>query len=464
MNAQSDGSMQKSIQHAQKRQLFGTDGIRGKANSHPMTPEMAVRIGKAVASIFRNGAQSAHSIVIGKDTRVSGYMLETALTSGIVSMGVDVLLVGPMPTPAIAKLTSSMNADAGIVLSASHNPAQDNGIKIFDSQGYKLSDETELEIEKLIFSKNSLENPDGKIGKAARVEEARGRYIEYAKSTIKNSPLAGLKIVLDCANGAAYYVAPKIFSELGAEVIVLNDKPDGFNINLNCGALHPEQMRNAVIEHHADFGVALDGDADRAVVVNDLGELVHGDAILALAATELKKRGKLERDCAVVTIMSNFGLLEYLKKNGINPISVQVGDRYVIEEMRQSGYNFGGEQSGHVIFSNYTTTGDGIIASLQLARLLKAEGKKLSELMAQFHFYPQTQINVPVKEKKPFNEMPAVLGAVKKAESRLLEKGRVLLRYSGTENIARVLVEGNDKKEIGVLAQDIADEIKKELG
>jgi len=445
-----------------EKKLFGTDGIRGKANHYPMTSEIAMRIGKAVAKIFRNNGK--HSIVIGKDTRLSGYMFETALTSGIVSMGVDVFLVGPMPTPAIAKLTTSLSADAGIVLSASHNPTEDNGIKIFDSQGYKLSDDAERKIEQLVLSNEELKTSDGTIGKAFRVDESRGRYIEYAKSTIKNISLNGLKVVLDCANGAAYSVAPKIFSELGAEVVTLFNKPDGNNINAGCGALFPEKMSQAVKKHKADVGIAFDGDADRAIVCNEQGEIVHGDAILALAAVELKKRNKLANNTVVVTVMSNLGLHKFLEENNVKTVSVKVGDRYVIEEMRKNNYNFGGEQSGHLIFGDYTTTGDGIISGLQLLRLMKATGKKLSELVSSLEFFPQVLLNVKVKEKKDFSQISVVQEKIEQAEKQLGSNGRVIVRYSGTENIARVMIEGKDDIEINSLATSIADAIEGALG
>ena len=443
------------------RKLFGTDGIRGKANEFPMTPELALKLGKAIALNFSNG--NAPKVVIGKDTRLSGYMLETALTSGLVSMGAEVFLVGPSPTPAIAKLTNSLNADVGIVLSASHNPAEDNGIKLFDSGGYKLSDEAEHKIEKLVLSDKEIKTQNG-IGKAHRVDEAQGRYIEFAKSTIKNTNLNGLKVVLDCANGAAYTVAPKIFTELGAEVITLSVVPDGNNINDNCGALFPEKMSEEVKKQNADVGIAFDGDADRAIICNEKGEVVHGDAILALAAVELKKRNKLAKNTCVVTVMSNLGLHKYLEKNNIKTVSVKVGDRYVIEEMNKHNYSFGGEQSGHVVFGDYTTTGDGIISGLQLLRLLKATGKKLSELVSPFEFYPQVLVNIDVKEKTPLEELPQVMEKIKETERALGEKGRVLVRYSGTENVARIMVEGQNEAEIKEMANSIANSIAKEVG
>jgi len=444
------------------RKLFGTDGIRGKANQYPMTPEVAMRLGKAIASVFKTNGQ--HSIVIGKDTRLSGYMLETALTSGIVSMGVDVFLVGPMPTPAIAKLTTSLGADAGIVLSASHNPAEDNGIKIFDSEGYKLSDDAEHKIEAIVLSDSEIKNKSVVIGKAFRINDADGRYIEFVKSTAKNISLNGLKIVLDCANGAAYSVAPKIFSELGADVITIFDKPDGNNINAGCGALYPEKISLTVKENTADVGIALDGDADRAIICNEKGEVVHGDAIIALAAIELKKRKKLAKNTAVITVMSNLGLHKFLKENGVKIVSTDVGDRYVIDAMRKNNYNFGGEQSGHLIFGDYATTGDGIISALQLLRLIKDTGKKLSELVKPFDFFPQVLLNIKVKEKKPLIELKELTKLISKYEKELGEKGRILVRYSGTENICRVMVECENKSETKKIANALADIIKGEIG
>jgi phosphoglucosamine mutase len=444
--------------------LFGTDGIRGRANHYPMTPEIALKVGKAVAKFFMKKNGKMHRIVIGKDTRLSGYMLETALTSGIVSMGVDVLLVGPMPTPAIAKLTVSMNADAGIVLSASHNPADDNGIKIFDSKGFKLDDASEQEIEHIVLNETDALAGSSKIGKAYRINEAKGRYIEFAKSTIDDTALNGLKVVVDCANGAAYSVAPQIFSELGADVIAINNSPSGTNINLGCGALHPESMCALVKKHKADLGIALDGDADRAVFCNEKGEIVNGDSVLAMAAIELKKRNLLSKNTVVVTVMSNIGMLKFLEKNKINCVIAAVGDRYVIDEMKKGNYSFGGEQSGHLIFKEYSTTGDGIVSALQLLRLMKSTGKKLSQLTSKIEFYPQVLLNVNVGEKKPIKEMPEVQRKIKEAGKQLGNNGRVFVRYSGTEKIARVMVEGRNKKTVDGLARQIAGAIKKEVG
>jgi phosphoglucosamine mutase len=447
------------------RKLFGTDGIRGIANTYPMTPEMALKIGKATADIFRNG-KKRHKILIGKDTRISGYILETALTAGICSMGVDVLLVGPIPTPAVAHLTKSLCADAAIMISASHNPPEHNGIKFFSSQGIKLPDSVEEEMEKIILSKDiSAEHINGTlIGKAYRIDDARGRYIEFAKNSIENSSLAGLKMVLDCANGSAYSVAPDIFRELGADVVILNNNPDGLNINIECGSQHPEQMMKTVKKEKADIGIALDGDADRVTMVDENADFVDGDHIMAMCALDFMKRGKLNKNTLVATVYSNLGLDEAITKAGGRVVRVQNGDRYVIKEMLKHNYTIGGEQSGHIIFAHQTTTGDGVIASLQVLNLMKKTGKKLSELANCMHTYPQILKNLHVKEKKPFDEMPSVQKVLKDSEDRLKGRGRVFVRYSGTENICRIMVEGKDDKEIEGIAQDIYDAFKKEIG
>lgn len=449
------------------RKLFGTDGIRGKANVYPITPEVALNVGKAVAKVFSDWkVNGRHKIIIGKDTRLSGYMIESALTSGICSMGVDVYLVGPMPTPAIAHLAKSFNADAGIVISASHNEAIDNGIKIFSSDGLKLPDDVEKKIEELVLSSHIKSDyiQGDKIGKAYRINEAQGRYIEFAKNSIKSMSLKGLKMVLDCANGAAYKVAPKIFSELGAEVIVIGDHPDGLNINLNCGALHPENMIEKVKENKADLGIALDGDADRVVMVDEKGEFVDGDHILAICALDMKERGKLKKDTVVATVMSNIGFIKSMKESGIDVLKTPVGDRYVMEEMKKGGYSLGGEQSGHIMFADYVTTGDGIITALQILRVMKKSGKKLSELSSCITSYPQVLINVEVKEKKNFDKMIGVKKTIEEVNKELGDNGRILVRYSGTENIARIMIEGEDDKKIRHMADKIAGEIKKEIG
>ncbi|MBI2136522.1 phosphoglucosamine mutase [Candidatus Woesearchaeota archaeon] len=449
------------------KKIFGTDGIRGKANTYPMTPEMALRVGKAAAIVFRDqNKKEKHKVVIGKDTRLSGYIFETALTAGLCSMGVDVYLVGPMPTPAVAQLTKSLNADAGIMISASHNPATDNGIKLFARDGYKLPDSVEHEMEKLLLSEHiASDHIQGDlIGKAFRINDARGRYIEYAKSTIKSMSLKGLKIVVDCANGAAYQVAQVIFSELGAEVIALNMQPDGLNINLNCGAMHPEIVATEVKKQKADIGIALDGDADRVIFVDENGNEVDGDHILAIGAIDLKQKKKLVKETVVSTVMANLGFEETLAKQGIKVVKTQVGDRYVMDVLQKEGYSLGGEQSGHIIFSDYSTTGDGIITALQILRIMKQQGKKLSELASCMKSYPQILVNVKVNEKKEFDKMSKVKSSIKDAEKELGKNGRVLVRYSGTENLARIMIEGKSQKQIEKLADKISNEIRKEIG
>ena len=446
--------------------LFGTDGIRGVANVYPMTPEVILNVGKAVAYVFKEKCgKEKPKFVIGKDTRLSGYMLENALISGIVSVGADVLLVGPMPTPAIAHLTKSLNADAGIVLSASHNPAEDNGIKIFSEDGYKLPDNAEDEIEKHVLSETVKTEhvKGGLIGKVHRIDDARGRYIEFAKASVNSMSLKGIKIVLDCANGAAYNTAPHIFSELGAEVIVLNDKPDGLNINLDCGALHPEKMMEVVKEEKADIGIALDGDADRVIVCDEKGRSVDGDHIIAICAIDMKKNGALKKNIVVVTIMTNKGFDIAMERERIKVVKTMVGDRYVVDEMRKKGYVLGGEQSGHIIFSNHTTTGDGIVSALQLLKVIKERREKLSKLAGCMTSLPQVLVNVDVTEKKDISRLQ-VNKNIKSAELKLGGKGRVLVRYSGTQNLCRIMIEGEDKREIQKMANDIAKVMKKEIG
>jgi phosphoglucosamine mutase len=446
--------------------LFGTDGIRGVANIFPMTPEMVLSIGKATAHVFKEKCgKEKPKFVIGKDTRLSGYMIENALASGIVSVGADVLLVGPMPTPAIAYLTKSLNADAGVVLSASHNPAEDNGIKIFSENGHKLSDNVEDEIEKYVLSgKIKTEHIKGDlIGKAHRVDDAKERYIEFAKASVESMSMKGLRVILDCANGAAYNTAPHILSELGAEVVVLNDRPDGLNINLDCGALHPEKMMEIVKKEKAHIGIALDGDADRVIVCDEKGRSVDGDHIIAICAINMKEKGALRKNSVVVTIMANKGFDIAMAKERIKVVKTKVGDRYVVDEMRKKGYVLGGEQSGHIIFSNYTTTGDGMISALQLLRIMKERREKLSKLAECMTSLPQVLVNVDVKEKKDISKLK-VNKNIKDAESKLGEKGRVLVRYSGTQNLCRIMIEGENKREIQKIANDIAKTMKKELG
>ncbi len=446
--------------------LFGTDGVRGIANTEPMTVETALKLGRAAAHVFKD-ADRRHRIVIGKDTRLSGYMLENALVAGICSMGVDVLLIGPLPTPGIAFITRSLRADAGIMISASHNPYEDNGIKFFSSEGYKLPDSMENRIEKLIASGelDSIRPTALDVGKAYRIDDAQGRYVEFVKNSFpKGMVLDGLKVVLDCANGAAYKVSPRILMELGAEVIVFNDEPDGTNINKDCGSLYSEVISKAVVEHKADLGISLDGDGDRVIMIDGKGGIVDGDHIMGMCAVDMKATGNLKGNLLVATVMSNYGLEIAMKKAGVEMMRTRVGDRYVMEEMLKRDASVGGEQSGHIIFREYTTTGDGMITSLQVLRIMRSNGKKLSELKKCVEKYPQVLVNVDVRVKKPFEELPAVGKVIKDVEKRLADKGRLLVRYSGTENLARVMVEGKDQREIESMADEIASALKKELG
>jgi phosphoglucosamine mutase len=449
------------------RKLFGTDGIRGKSNIFPMTADLALKLGQAAAVVFKRHTNKDRDVkvVIGKDTRKSGYIFEYALTAGLCSMGVDVHLVGPMPTPAISHLTKSFAADFGVVISASHNPADDNGIKFFDREGFKLPDEFEEEIEGIMESGIDTSSITGiAVGRAIRIDDAAGRYIEYTKNSIKNMSLAGLRIVLDCANGAAYKVAPPIFRELGADVIVMNNSPNGLNINKDCGSLHPEVIKQAVKASKADIGIALDGDADRVIMVDESGNDVDGDHIIAMCATDMKRRGKLNQDTVVVTVMTNIGFDIAMKKAGIKVIKAQVGDRYVVDEMRKGNYTLGGEQSGHIIFFSRSTTGDGTLSALQVLALMKYSKKKLSELAKCMTSYPQVLKNIRVKEKKPIESMSNVVKAIADAEKALCDDGRVLVRYSGTENKCRVMIEGKDQAEIEKLAEIIINKIKAEIG
>ena len=449
------------------KKLFGTDGVRGVANVHPMTTEMAMQLGRAAAYIFKSSGPRRHRIVIGKDTRLSGYMLESALLAGICSMGVDVLLVGPLPTPGIANITKSMRADAGVVISASHNAFQDNGIKFFSADGFKLPDEIELKIEKLIDSKkiDSLRPTATEVGKAFRIDDAAGRYIVFLKNSFPaDLDLSGLKIVLDCANGAAYKVAPAVFEELGAEVIPLGVRPNGSNINAGCGSLHPEVISEAVKQHQAHIGIALDGDADRVIVCDEFGNEVNGDQIMAICATDMLARKTLKKKTLVATVMSNMGLDIALRKAGGKIIKTAVGDRYVVEEMRKGGYNLGGEQSGHLIFLDNNTTGDGVLAALQLLAVMRRREKPLSELAEVMIPLPQVLLNVRVKERKDIMTLPSVATAIRDVEQKLGDEGRVLIRYSGTEPLLRIMLEGQDKYEITTWANEIGDLVKQQIG
>jgi phosphoglucosamine mutase len=454
------------------RRLFGTDGVRGVANVYPMTAEMALQLGRALAYLVRSGPHK-HRIVIGKDTRLSGYLLEQAIASGICSMGVDVMLCGPLPTPGIAFITESMRADAGVVISASHNPYQDNGIKFFSREGFKLPDETELRIERLVLGSpgdggsddfHALRPTANRIGKAKRIDDAGGRYIVFLKSLFpRELTLDGLTVVVDCGHGAAYKVAPAVFEELGAKVVRLGVKPDGKNINDACGAVHPEAMAKAVEKHGAQLGIALDGDADRVIVADERGRIVDGDAIMAIVGRDMVRARTLAKKTVVATVMSNVGLERSLREVGGRVVRTQVGDRYVVEEMRRAGYNFGGEQSGHLLFLDHVTTGDGVCAALNLLAVMLRESRPLSELARCFEPVPQVQLNVPVREKRPLEQLPEVQKAVAAVEKALDGDGRVLVRYSGTENKARVLVEGPDAKEIAAHAEGIAAALKRAL-
>lgn len=446
--------------------LFGTDGVRGVANKDPMTAEMAMKIGQAVVHALKRKGHRQR-VVIGKDTRLSGYMLENALTAGISSMGADVILVGPMPTPGIAFITSNMDADCGIVISASHNPFEDNGIKVFSKDGFKLSDEQELEIESLIFSGrlSRLLSTSREIGHVYREEDARGRYIVFLRHTFpKDLSLEGVKIVLDCANGATYKVAPTLFREMRAETIPLNVSPDGKNINLKCGSLHPERLTEKVTKNKADVGLAFDGDGDRLITSDEKGNILDGDKLLAICARKMKNEGRLRKNSVVSTVMSNLGLSLALKEMGIKHVQSKVGDRYVLEEMLKGGAVLGGEESGHIIFLEHHTTGDGIISALQLLAVMQKEKRPLSELAKVMKTLPQVVINVNVKSKPDLKGIPEITNAIKGAERELGDQGRVLVRYSGTQPMCRVMVEGPTKEKTEKLVKKIAEVVKNKLG
>jgi phosphoglucosamine mutase len=448
------------------RHLFGTDGVRGTANVEPMTSETALRLGRALAHVSKR-SHRRHKILIGKDTRLSGYMLETAMASGICSMGVDVLLVGPLPTPGIAFLTRTMRADAGVVISASHNPFPDNGIKFFSQAGFKLPDDVEAEIERLVLSDSidTLRPTATEIGKAFRVDDAVGRYNVFAKSAFpRHLTLDGIKIVVDCGHGAAYRVAPEVLEELGARVIALGVDPDGQNINQGCGALHPESLAIAVRQHGAHVGIALDGDADRVIFVDDQGEIVDGDQVMAMLASDLSSRGELKHGTLVATVMSNLGLHVSMRERGIRVLTTPVGDRYVVEEMVRGGFNLGGEQSGHIVFLDYNTTGDGLISALSVLSLMVGKGSTLSELRRVMSRFPQVLLNVPVAARRDVGTVPGLQAAITRCETALGERGRVLVRYSGTEALLRVMVEGEREADIRRHAESIAEAARRELG
>ena len=448
------------------RRLFGTDGIRGVANVYPMTGELMLQLGRALAYLIKRG-NHRHRVVIGKDTRLSGYMLETALASGLCSMGVDVLLCGPLPTPAISNLTVSMRADAGAVISASHNPYQDNGIKFFSADGFKLPDDVEAEIEDMIANDklHHLRPTATSIGKAYRIDDAAGRYIVYVKNTFpKNLTLEGLTIVVDCAHGAGYRVAPAVLEELGAKVIVMGATPDGKNINRGFGALHPEAMCKTVKKTGANLGIALDGDADRVIIADEHGKVVDGDAVMAICGLDLLQRRALPKKTIVATVMSNMGLEQAIAGAGGRVVRTRVGDRYVVEEMRSNGYTFGGEQSGHLIFLDSATTGDGTVAALALLSVMVQSRKPISELAKCMEVFPQSQLGLEVRNKPELGSLPGVMRAIGDVEKKLGSEGRVLVRYSGTEPKVRVLVEGPDQKTIDAYANQIATELKKAIG
>ncbi|TSA00351.1 MAG: phosphoglucosamine mutase [Deltaproteobacteria bacterium] len=446
------------------RRLFGTDGVRGVANTDPMTVETALALGQAAAHLFR-GKNGRHKIVIGKDTRLSGYMFETALSAGICAMGGDVLLVGPMPTPGIAFLTHSMRADAGVVISASHNPYPDNGIKFFGRDGFKLPDDVEHRIESLMYGEHLKENrpPSPQIGKAQRIDDATGRYIVYLKSTFPSHlSLDRMRIVVDCANGAAYRIAPLVFAELGAEVIPIGVSPNGVNINDQCGSLYPEVVAAKVRETHADIGISLDGDADRVIVVDEKGGILDGDRIMAICAGEMARRKKLAKNTVVATVMSNIGLELYLKERKIKLLRAPVGDRYVVEAMRAGNYNFGGEQSGHLIFLDHATTGDGVLAALQLLGIMIESGKKVSELGKELTVFPQMLHNIRMKHRVPLESMKGFLKAQAEFEKALGTRGRILVRYSGTEPLLRIMAEGENREEIEAIVMALGEKAREE--
>ncbi|MEA3206968.1 MAG: phosphoglucosamine mutase [Chthoniobacter sp.] len=454
------------------RRIFGTDGVRGTANIEPVTAETALKLGRAAAHIFSQMASPHRTggrtiIVIGKDTRLSGYMLENALAAGVMSLGADVLLIGPLPTPGVAYITRSLRADAGIVLSASHNPYEDNGIKFFRHDGYKLDDEIEGRIEHLVFSGEieSIRPTAGKIGRATRIDDSLGRYVEFAKQSFpRGMTLENLRVAVDVANGAAYKSTPCILRELGAEVIVAHNAPNGRNINRDCGSTYPSEIQRLVKETKAGVGISHDGDADRVLLCDENGEIVDGDEIMAITALDFLKRGRLAQKTLVATVMSNFGLNEALETNGGRVVRTKVGDRYVIEEMMKHDLNVGGEQSGHMIFRDFTTTGDGIVSALQILRIMVETGKPLSELKQCLRKYPQAQRNMRVREKPPIEQLPHVLKLVAEAERELAGAGRVLLRYSGTEPKIRLLIEGRDGDRINVQADLIAGLIQEAIG
>jgi phosphoglucosamine mutase len=449
------------------RKYFGTDGVRGKANEFPMTATFALRLGQAVARHFSNGSKKIHRIVIGKDTRISGYMFESALVAGITSMGLDAVLVGVLPTPAIAYITRGLRADAGVVISASHNPYYDNGIKFFSGSGYKLPDEVELEIERItdeMIQNKEIPISTERIGKAYRIDTAVGRYVEFTKSTFdKDIDLKGLRLVVDCANGADYKVAPMAFEELGAKIDVIGNEPDGININYSCGSVYPDAMCALVKDKGADIGISFDGDGDRVIVSDEKGEMVDGDIIMGICARYMNNYGLLHDSTMVCTVMSNYGFEKSMEKEGVKLVRTDVGDRYVMAEMLHSGYNLGGEQSGHIIFSDYNTTGDGLVSAMQLLKVMVRTGKPLSELKKFITLYPQVLKNFKVKNKISLTKLEQTSRELDAVNSELKGTGRVLVRYSGTENKLRVMLEGEDLAKITEYAENIGEKAVKEI-
>jgi phosphoglucosamine mutase len=451
---------------AVRPRLFGTDGIRGTANVEPMTSETSVRLGRAIAHIVKRSPRR-HKIIIGKDTRLSGYMLESALTSGICSMGVDVLVCGPIPTPGIAFLTRSMRADAGVMISASHNPFQDNGIKFFDSSGFKLADDVEREIEDLVLGNGTdgLRPTADEVGKAFHLDDALGRYNVFLKNTFpRQSTLDGLTVAVDCANGASYRVGPEVFAELGATVIAMADEPDGTNINRDCGALHPEGLAARVRAAGANIGVALDGDADRVILVDEHGTVVDGDEVLAILGVELHRTGRLPGSTVVATVMSNLGLDLALRAHGIGLTRVQVGDRFVVEEMVRGGHQLGGEQSGHIVFLEHGTTGDGLVTALGVLAVMVETNRPLSELRRVMERLPQRLVNVRVRERRELKALPGVQRVIDRVSHDLGDRGRVLVRYSGTEPLVRIMVEGEQVAQVERYCEEIAAALREHVG
>lgn len=442
-----------------QQRLFGTDGLRGRVNTYPLTADVALRLGLAAGTLFRDG-QRRHKVIIGKDTRLSGYVFESALTAGLCAAGMDVFQVGPLPTPAIAFLTRNMRADFGVVISASHNPYHDNGIKFFDRDGFKLPDEMEDRMADLVLDADREWQypPSDKVGRAHKIVDAPGRYIVYLKNSFpQDLTLDGLRVVIDCANGANYRIAPLALEELGAEVFRLGTSPDGLNINHQCGSLHPEAMQARVREVRADIGLALDGDADRLIVADEKGRVLDGDQIMALCAEDLMRQGKLHDNLLVSTVMSNMGLEVFMAERGGRLLRTQVGDRYVVEAMRAHNATLGGEQSGHLIFRQYSTTGDGLLAALQILRIMRERGRPLSELADQLRLFPQALINVRVERKVPFEDCQELVRVRREVEQELGERSRVLMRYSGTENLCRIMVEGEARELVDRCARRLAE-------